>query len=97
MIINQSPNLKNKEMKSTLSNLQGVNVLGRAQQKQIKGSGPCGVKDSNGTWHQITDGNGNGATRDDALQAFNDGTATGTQSGNSYDIIGWCCDSCPWN
>lgn len=36
-------------MKSKLLNLQGVNVLGKAQQKQIKGSGPCGVK-VDGQW-----------------------------------------------
>lgn len=70
-------------MKSTLMSLQGVNVLSKAQQKQIKGSGPCGVK-VNGQWYPMHDFNGDGNTKDDALESLQPGDR-------------WCCDSCPWN
>ena len=72
-------------MKSTLMSLQGVNVLSKAQQKQIKGSGPCGVKMSNGNWYKAPDLNGDGKTKDDATQFA------------AEHGLRWCCDSCPWN
>jgi len=69
----------------TLSSLTGVNVLGAAQKKQIKGSGVCGVNSPTLGWIKVGDLDGDGRSKDDAIDKAAE---------FGYH---WCCDSCPWN
>lgn len=74
--------------------LEGVTILDRKAIKLVKGRGGCGVyydnpnDQENKGWYAAPDGNGDGATKDDALYWFHDDHSHYTR---------WCCDSCPWN
>lgn len=81
-------------MLRTISGLQGVNILSKDAQKQIKGRGPCGVK-VNGEWCYVTDTNGSGGTRDEAVGYL--GASGSCGGGDVGTVTNWCCDSCPWN
>ena len=70
-----------------IQKLKGVIVLGKIEQKAIAGKGGCGVRTTDGVWYPVVDGDGNGATIDDAHYWLNHDTR--------FDR--WCCDSCPWN
>jgi hypothetical protein len=81
-------------MLRTLSALEGVNVLTKEDQKKIKGRGPCGVK-IDGQWYEVGDGDGDGATKDDAQALLGAGVIF--EDGSSGTVTNWCCDSCSWN
>jgi hypothetical protein len=73
--------------------MEGVEVINKRKGLNLWGglmaSGGCGVYDSTTKqWYTVSDDNGDGATKDDALGWYNDPHETFTK---------WCCDSCPWN
>ncbi len=88
-------------MLKTIAGLQGVTILSKDAQKKVNGGTiTCGFKTTDGTWHRAYDGDGNGATRDNALYVAgtsemrvwnDDGSFAGNPTGN------WCCASCSWN
>lgn len=72
-------------------------ILGREQMKQITGGrvdAPCGVL-VNGVWMEVLDTNGNGTTKEEALQMYDSGSAY--YDGSDHEVTGWCCEGCPWN
>ena len=56
--------------------------------------GPCGVL-AGDVWMEVIDLDGNGTTKEEALRLYDQGWAY--HGGNQVPVIGWCCDSCPWN
>jgi hypothetical protein len=83
-------------MLKTIEKLKNVTVLNKAQQAKVGGGAvTCGLK-VNGVWYHVIDGDGDGATKDDALGGL--GTTfynpNGTVAGTATN---WCCASCPWN
>jgi len=68
------------------------------------GSGACGFKTTSGVWVQAGDGNGDGATKDDAQYvASNPEMNIWLPDGNGgvynagHPTGNWCCASCSWN
>jgi hypothetical protein len=90
-------------MLNNILNMVGVDILSKVQQRQIKGSGNCGIK-VNGLWISVFDDNGSGTTREEAEGAMWTSVnrdAWDPETGNIININGivdgWCCDSCSWN
>lgn len=87
-------------MKTTLSSLRGVNILGKEQQKSIKGgAGTCAVYIPAGTpINAGTNWTTTGGTITPAGTTYYG--VTKTMAGNLTSNGGkWCCDSCssaPW-
>lgn len=82
-------------MKSTLSSLRGVNILGKEQQKSIKGgAGGCAVYIPAGTSiNPGTNWTTTGGTITPAGTTYYG--VTKTMAGNLTSNGGkWCCDSC---
>jgi hypothetical protein len=86
-------------MLKTIVGLQGVKTLSKEAQKRFKGGATtCGVlfqAFGGGPVYVIyvTDENGNGKTRDEAIAWA--GGSTGIAPAGSLENTGrWCCDSC---
>lgn len=92
-------------MLKTIASLQGVNILSKQVQKKVQGGlldagggGGCGVifqSPNGGTRYVIyvTDENGNGATKDDAIAWASNSQGISPQGG--IENTGhWCCASC---
>jgi hypothetical protein len=86
-------------MLKTINSLQGVNILSKQAQKKVQGGVGCGVifQSPNGGQSYvvyISDENGNGRTKDDAISWASNGQGIASL-GNGLENTGhWCCNSC---